>query len=149
MRQNQKISGQDRRFPGGRAAGRRIFVWLLILILCMLSVCAAESPGGTDEFAGSSGDFAGSNGGFATLTEETFAAEDLPAEYLEPAARSGRVEKLRYTTSGDETSVKSAMVYLPAGYDEAEGPFNVLYYLHGASGEPKNYLNPEKRRTRS
>ena len=52
---------------------------------------------------------------------------------------------MRYTTTDDEPQVKSAMVYLPADYDEQrETRYNVLYLLHASSGKPKNYLDPEK-----
>ena len=79
-----------------------------------------------------------------TLRDETFSADDVPQDYLQPCAQPGRVEKLRYTTSGQTSEVKYVTVYLPWGYDGSDERYDVLYMLHGASGSPLNYLNPEK-----
>ncbi len=81
---------------------------------------------------------------FPTLTEESFAADDIPDDYLLPSEQPGRVEKLRYLVSDENQSVKSVMVYLPHGYDDSADSYNVLYLLHAASGSPKNYLSPEE-----
>lgn len=104
---------------------RRIFFLYLLLVLCFPASPLAEAP--------------------VFLTEETFPADDLPADYLTPVEHCGHVERVRYTTTDDEPQVKSAMVYLPADYDEQrETRYNVLYLLHASSGKPKNYLDPEK-----
>ena len=104
---------------------RRIFFLYLLLVLCFPASSLAEAP--------------------VFLTEETFPADDLPADYLTPVEHCGHVERVRYTTTDDEPQVKSAMVYLPADYDEQrETRYNVLYLLHASSGKPKNYLDPEK-----
>lgn len=81
---------------------------------------------------------------FPMLTEDAFPADDVPEDYLTPCDTAGRVEKVRYTTSGENQEVKSVMVYLPAGYDETEEMYNILYIFHAASGSPKNYLDTER-----
>lgn len=81
---------------------------------------------------------------FPTLTEESFAADDIPDDYLLPSVQPGRVEKLRYLVSDENQSVKSVMVYLPHRYDDSTDSYNVLYLLHAASGSPKKYLSPEE-----
>ncbi len=99
-----------------------------------------ESGGSPEEF----GDEFGASPGFRTLTEENFSLDDLPEEYTAESKNPGRVEKVRYTTSGETKEIKSAMVYLPAGYDESGRNYNVLYILHGSGGSPKNYLDPSR-----
>ena len=161
MRQKPKNPAQIRRVPKIKAGARQFFAFFLILALC-LSCCQAltEAPEGNpfeeDGFDGDwgssglpmmGGGFAG-DGGFSmpnSLTEETFSAGDMPEDYLEPSSRPGRVEKVRYITSDEDKQVKSVMVYLPAGYDEGDDAYNVLYILHAASGTTKNYLNPDKK----
>lgn len=53
------------------------------------------------------------------------------------------MEKVRYTTSDDKQEIKSALVYLPAGYDDTVERYSVLYICHAASGSPKNYLDKD------
>lgn len=104
---------------------RRILFLCFLLLLCLAAPSLAEER--------------------VFLTEENFPADDLPADYLTPAERAGHVERVRYTTTDDEPQVKSAMVYLPADYDEqGETRYDVLYLLHASSGKPKNYLDPDK-----
>ncbi len=81
---------------------------------------------------------------FPMLTEDSFPADDVPEAYLLPANQPGRVEKVRYTTSDDKQDIKSVLVYLPAGYDDTEESYPILYILHAASGSPKNYLDPDQ-----
>ena len=142
---------QIRRNAKIHAAVRQFFILLTVFALLFAACpCLGEedafTPQGDDPFQGSAGLPADADGaGFSTLTDEQFAVDDLPEEYLEEAAQAGRVEKVRYVVSDEDKEVKSAMVYLPAGYDESEGSYNVLYILHAASGSPKNYLDPSRR----
>ncbi len=98
----------------------------LCLLLAALPVCAAlgEEP--------------------VFLTEDTFSVNDLPEDILSPGSQPGRVERVRYTTSEDEPQVKSAMVYLPHGYDDTSLAYDVLYLMHAASGSPRTYLDPDE-----
>ena len=80
----------------------------------------------------------------AALSLDEFAADDIPEGYLEEAEHRGRVEKVYYITSGETETVKSVMVYYPAGYDESDHPYNILYLLHGANGSPLDFLDPGK-----
>lgn len=131
-------------------AMRKYFAVLAACALC-LSVCSvlaersALQPREEVPFQGSAGLPAGiEDMGFPTLTEEQFSVDDLPERYLEEASQTGRVEKVRYTVSGEKREVKSVMVYLPKGYDDSPNRYNVLYILHAASGSPKNYLDPDR-----
>lgn len=110
----------------------RIFSLIAAAALCLfLGAAAAEEA--SPEMSG-----------FHPLTEEQFSADDFPASYLEDSDQPGRVEKVRYFVSDENQSVKSAMVYLPHGYDESADACNVLYLLHAASGSPKNYLDTDR-----
>ncbi len=76
----------------------------------------------------------------------------MPEEMLKPCAQQGRVERFEYDTENYEEDHKKlhkgAWVYLPYGYDEADGSdkevvgdgnvagaqvYNVLYLLHGGA----------------
>lgn len=113
---------------------RRFFA-LLTAVTLGLSVGLSVGGAAAEEFASSA---------FPMLTEERFAADDIPDDYLLPSEQPGRVEKLRYLVSDENRSVKSVMVYLPHGYGDSADAYNVLYLLHAASGSPKNYLMPEE-----
>ena len=117
-----------------------------LIAMTLLLPCAAAEEAAEGEITGfpdfADGQFMEGGGpGFTTLTDETFAADDVPASYLVACDQPGRVEKLRYITSGETQEVKSVMVYLPRGYDEGDAKYNVLYLLHAASGKPANYLD--------
>ena len=131
--------------PNIRASFRKFLALLVSLALCF-SLCPVSAENSVSDDGPSSGDPSsfGDSPDFNMLTEESFAADDVPEEYLTESDHPGRVEKLRYTTSGEEREVKSVMVYLPEGYDDSDEPYNVLVILHASSGTPKNYLNPEK-----
>lgn len=105
---------------------RKLISLCLCAVLALLAVCGApaEEP--------------------VFLTEDAFSVHDLPEEMLAPASQPGRVERLRYATSEEEPQVKSAMVYLPYGYDGSSQRYDVLYLMHAASGSPKTYLDPEE-----
>ena len=158
MRIKQEYPTQIVLNPNISAFFRKILALLLTLMVCLAAwPAAAESavpenqvpPEGEslpDDFDPSGGDPApfGENPGFTTLTDENFNADDVPESYLTGSDHPGRVEKLRYTTTGEDPEVKSAMVYLPAEYDATDKAYNVLYILHAASGKPKNYLDPSE-----
>lgn len=109
----------------------RVFSLLIAATLCLF-LCASTAEEAPPEASN-----------FRPLTEEQFSADDFPASYLEASDQPGRIEKIRYTVSDENQSIKSAMVYLPHGYDESTDAYNVLYLFHASSGSPKNYLDPE------
>ena len=119
----------------------QILALITVLLMCFyMTPSLAEDP-----FAGSEGlPSSGESAGMFTLTEEQFSVDDLPDGILEACDQHGRVEKVRYTVSDDSGSVKSAMVYLPQGYDESDSDYNILYIFHAASGSTKNYLDPDR-----
>lgn len=65
-------------------------------------------------------------------------------------AKTGRVERVDYTTSVYEDGVtyaKYCNVYLPYCYDpnDKERKYNVLYYQHGNTCDPEIFATPENR----
>ena len=90
-----------------------------------------------------------STAGGLFLTEDSFDIDDIPEEYLDKkAAATGTVERVRYKILGeteDDTEVKSFLVYLPAGYEDNEDPYNVIYLLHASGGSAKNYFELNSR----
>lgn len=64
---------------------------------------------------------------------------DLPQSYLSPADQQGTVEELRYSTPDGE---KTALIYLPYGYDSNTDPYDIFYFMHGGGGSPYNYFTP-------
>lgn len=134
---------------------RRI-AWVLVLTLC-LSCCAAHAE--TPEFPKPIDGVSPEDVDWSVVEEENtsnvpalildeFAADDIPETYLTEAERQGRVEKIYYFTSdsatGGNETVKSVMVYYPAGYDDSDQPYNILYLLHGANGSPLGYRSERR-----
>lgn len=78
--------------------------------------------------------------------------ERVPDGYKKPAQVQGHIERLNYKTyesfSYTEKSTqleKTAYVYLPAGYDGEEQPYNIFYLMHGGwSNETTLLGTPEK-----
>ena len=72
----------------------------------------------------------------------------IPSDYFSNIwAPKGTITEFTYDTknhtSDDDTVYqKSALVYLPAGYDETdtETRYNILYIMHGGGDSPKYYL---------
>ena len=138
-----------------RLEAQRLTAFFIILILCF-SRCAAraeapELPKPMDGVSPEDVDWSLVEEEEAApdvplLALDEFCADDVPEDYLTPAEHPGRVEKIYYyTTSSDgHEEVKSVLVYYPAGYDDSEDAYNVLYILHGSGGSVKNYLNIEK-----
>ena len=74
------------------------------------------------------------------------AYREIPQEYFSPCAKAGKVEAVNYTAhnhagNGEEFE-KTALVYLPYGYDpdNAEKKYNVMYMMHGGGGTEKELL---------
>ena len=65
---------------------------------------------------------------------------DYPEYYKEEAEHAGTVTKITYDNGYGE---KYFNIYLPYGYDENTDNYNVLYFVHGAGGDPTNYLKTE------
>lgn len=79
------------------------------------------------------------------------AFKPLDLHYIKTgAAPEGSVVRFEYDTKNHlkddgKTYRKSALVYLPAGYDgeDASKRYNVLYLMHGGSDSPEWYLGSE------
>ena len=126
---------------------------VFLAIMMTFSFCApacaevAELPKPADGVLPENTDWSGAEeeiSEIVALSLDEFAADDIPEKFLSEAEHRGRVEKVFYITSGETETVKSVMVYYPAGYDESDRQYNILYLLHGANGTPLGFLDPEK-----
>ena len=170
----KKSSEQDGRFYHSKQGLKKWIALIIVAMICLGAcnaqavVSYEAAPDGTApelvlpedaSFGGSLSDL-----GMPELTKSNFDAEDLPEHYQTPAENPGRVIEIAYTTynnvtaadlfmppnagfrmtAGDEKVVKHVMVYLPAGYDESEKRYPILYLLHGSTSSPLRYLNPEE-----
>lgn len=69
--------------------------------------------------------------------------EAMPEDYQNMAKKSkqGTVEAITYETDFENKSYeKRALVYVPAGYQESQDKYNVLYLIHGWSMGPEDFL---------
>lgn len=71
------------------------------------------------------------------------AFKDIPHEYFTPCENGGTITKFTYKTRDNQTVgsaefEKSALVYLPYGYDENDSSvkYDVLYLMHGGGDSP-------------
>ncbi len=83
------------------------------------------------------------------------AFKEIPREYFDVCEKGGTVKTFKYTTRDNQTPgspefEKSALVYLPYGYDENETKtrYNVLYLMHGGGDSPAWYFDGEGRNSR-
>ena len=74
------------------------------------------------------------------------AYREIPQEYFSSCENPGKVEAVDYTAhnhagNGEEFE-KTALVYLPYGYDpdDTEKKYNVMYMMHGGGGTEKELL---------
>ncbi len=78
----------------------------------------------------------GDSSGMSLLTEESFPADDVPDNYLNAVSSSpGWVEKVRYTTSGEDSDTSAQVLYdavVEQGY--AKNDFR-LYVATGTEDE--------------
>lgn len=66
----------------------------------------------------------------------------IPAGFYSPCEQAGTTELFLYKTTKME---RSAVVYLPYGYDKNdEKKYPVLYLMHGGGGSSVNYLGPAR-----
>ncbi len=66
--------------------------------------------------------------------------------YDKPSDEPGKVVPFTYTTEVYGGSIeKSAMVYLPYGYDpERAEPYDILYFYHGTNETPDSFIGDER-----
>ena len=82
--------------------------------------------------------------------------KDIPFDYIDSTKNpQGKVVNFVYETinhisaSDIKTYKKTALVYLPAGYDENDATrYNVLYLMHGGSNSPGWFFGGENNSTR-
>lgn len=83
--------------------------------------------------------FCGMNG-FADLNDTVPAP--IPEKYHYRSTKAGTTELFPYATNRMK---KTAVVYLPYGYDEtSDKKYPVLFLMHGGGGTSANYLGPAK-----
>ena len=82
------------------------------------------------------------------------AFREVPQEYMRPCEKGGTIRTFQYMTRDNQTAgsrefEKSALVYLPYGYDEKDTStrYNVLYLMHGGGDSPAWYFGGEGRNT--
>lgn len=107
----------------------KVFGMLATSVMVLLTGCQGPAP---DSTASNQPTGATTTGG--VIPEEL---EQVPPSYVDPSDRPGRLERLSYDTyesfSYEEKTrpiTKTAWVYLPYGYTEAE-KYNVFYLSHG------------------
>lgn len=65
-----------------------------------------------------------------------------PESYYSPAKNGGTMTRISYTSNSyDENNIetnKSALVYLPFGYDSSDRDYNVFYLMHGGGGNSED-----------
>ena len=78
--------------------------------------------------------------------------KEMPQEYNNPNEKSGKVVSFKYKTrdnskEGSADVEKTALIYLPAGYDEKDTKtqYNILYLMHGGGGNENQYFGGEGR----
>ncbi|MBR4718559.1 MAG: hypothetical protein IKP09_10920, partial [Lentisphaeria bacterium] len=78
--------------------------------------------------------------------------KEMPQEYNNPNEKSGKVVSFKYKTrdnskEGSADIEKTALIYLPAGYDEKDTKtqYNILYLMHGGGGNENQYFGGEGR----
>ena len=106
---------------------------LILAILLCASIGVAEGYNAPTLFDGS--DTLGYPSHYLLYDEAFYEAED---------DQPGQVVKLNYVTSiyGKEQK-RFANVYLPYGYDDAAGPYDVIYFFHGGGCDQSTLLgNP-------
>lgn len=74
--------------------------------------------------------------------------DSMPEYYELEAPEQGRMECISYKSEfRGEQVTRDAMVYLPYGYDETEGKYEVMYLMHGRGGSYKTWMGtPRKER---
>lgn len=70
-----------------------------------------------------------------TLTER----RQIPAPYYSRCDKAGTTVLFKYKAGNGE---RSAVVYLPYGYDENDASYPVLYLMHGGGGASTSYMGP-------
>ena len=82
------------------------------------------------------------------------AFKEIPQEYMRVCEKGGTITTFKYKTRDNQTAgspefEKSALVYLPYGYDEKDAStrYNVLYLMHGGGDSPAWYFGGEGQNT--
>jgi len=78
---------------------------------------------------------------------------DIPREFLKETEKRGTIVSINYETrfyaTNSDTFEKTALVYLPYGYDQDDKKkkYNVLYLLHGGGDDEKAYFKGTDKKT--
>lgn len=86
--------------------------------------------------------------GFAVAHDiEVIDIKPIMKEFKAPVDNGGRIDTLKYTVQHKGTALeKTALVYLPFGYDEQDKTkrYNVLYLAHGGSDNPGSFFSTDR-----
>ena len=61
----------------------------------------------------------------------------IPEDYLKECEHSGRLEELQIPDH------RSAIVYLPFGYDDSDRHYSVFYLIHGGGGDQHSFFSED------
>lgn len=84
--------------------------------------------------------------------EQTEHISAIPEQYFEPSGQPGQVIQVEYEshdyTANESPITKTAFVYLPYGYDEADTDtrYNILYLMHGWTMTANDFLSAGRSR---
>lgn len=129
-----------------------IFTGLIVLTLLGLAACGSEAdavqaqPEQTTQAVETAGSM---EGGETVPQEQTEYIGAVPEGYFAPSDRSGQVVEITYdsrdyTDTSEPAIRKTAYVYLPYGYDEAdqETRYDILYLMHGWTMTAGDFFDP-------
>ena len=117
-----------------------LFAGLMALALLGLTACghAAGTAQAQPEQAAQGAEADEDMSGDAALQAQTEYISAVPEGYFAPSGHAGQVVEITYdsrdyTDAAEPAIRKTAYVYLPYGYDEAdqETRYDVLYLMHG------------------
>ena len=125
---------------------------LLVLAMLGLTACSSGSgtdrpqPGQTTQMAEAAGNMEREE---AASQEQTEYISAVPKEYFAPSGHPGQVVEItydsrNYTDPAEPAIQKTAYVYLPYGYDEADEDtrYDVLYLMHGWTMTAGDFFDP-------
>lgn len=118
-------------------------VFLAALMIFSLTACGQN---GTMAAGDSAETISPSVSGVETTQEQTEYIDAVPAEYFSSTDQHGQVVQVSYAskdyTAEDAAITKTAFVYLPYGYDEADTStrYDILYLMHGWTMTANDYL---------
>ena len=128
----------------------RQFMWIGLLALALLGLTACNSEIGTDPAQSEQTAEETAGGREESVPQaQTEYIGPVPEAYFAPADHPGQVVEIPYdsrdyTDPAEPAIRKTAFVYLPDGYDEAdrETRYDILYLMHGWTMTAGDFFDP-------